>query len=111
MTATVATFYGFCCPVCGALRDVSPRALRLIAAGVRTGECKTGEGCRVALDGRERNRRWWLLMAGVDEMLIRRAGGAVAYVDAFGLPSELAEMARSLAGVAIYEPLLDMAAA
>lgn len=108
---TGSVFHPFACPVCGQVRSVSTRALRLIETSVRTGECRTGEGCRAALDGQERNRRWWLLMAGVDEMLIRRAGGACAYVDAFGLPIVLADMAAALAGRPILEPMLERVAA
>lgn len=106
---TLAVVFQFACPVCGAFRQVSPRALRLIESGSRTGECRTGEGCRAALDDGERLRRFWLKLAGVDEMQIRRAGGALAYVAEFGLPEVLADMALTLAGLPILRPMLAAA--
>jgi hypothetical protein len=106
---TVGVLQHFACPVCGRSREISPRALRLVVAGVRTGECRTGEGCRAALDDAERLRRFWLKLAGVDEMTIRRAGGAMAYVAEFGLPDVLRDMALTLAGLPVLQPLLAAA--
>jgi hypothetical protein len=108
MSTTV--LHSFACPVCGAYRSLSPRALRLVETGVRSGECRTGEGCRAALDRAERYRRYWLKLAGVDEMRILRAGGAVAYVVEFGLPEVLHDIALTLAGLPVLEPMLRVAA-
>lgn len=78
--------HDFACPVCGRVREISARAFREIGQGARTGECRFGDGCRARLSNRERLRRWWLNLCGIDDITIRRAGGAVPFVLEFGMP-------------------------
>jgi hypothetical protein len=94
----------FACPVFGRVREISPRALKLVERGERSGACRSGEGCRGKLPAEERMRRFWLHLAGVDELAIRGAGGALAYVARYGLPELLGEMAWSLSLLPLGEP-------
>lgn len=94
----------FACPVCGRIRPLSPTAAKAVERGIRTGECQTGSGCRVALSDDERLARFWLIeAAGVDERDVRRAGSAADYVLEHGLPDVL----RSLADVLPAGDLID----
>jgi hypothetical protein len=88
--------HSFACPICGRLREISPRALKAVTRGERSGECRSGEGCRSAVTVAEKNRRWWLARAGVDELAIRRSGGARRYVLEHGLPADLLAMGRAM---------------
>jgi hypothetical protein len=85
----------FACPVCGRVREISVRVHRAIADQAASGECRPGHGCRSKLSQEERFRRFWLNVAGVTPLEIRRAGGAVPFVLEFGLPSMLAEISHS----------------
>jgi hypothetical protein len=107
----VTGFVPFACPVCGRLREISPRALKLVERGARSGVCRSGEGCRGKVTVEERMRRFWLHLAGVDELTIRREGGALAYVASHGLPDVLGEMAWSLSLMPLPEPVREMVAA
>ena len=89
--------HSFACPVCGRIRPLSPSASRAIVSGTRTGECRSGVGCRSALDDRERLLRFWLVDAAqIDERDVRRCGGAAGYVLEHGLPDLLADLADVL---------------
>lgn len=85
----------FACPVCGRVRQIGRMALHAIHVAASSGECRPGEGCRQRLTEAERHRRFWLLQAGVTELELRRAGGAVPFVLEFGLPPMLAEISHS----------------
>lgn len=82
----------FACPICGAAREISARALRLIDKGLRDGVCVSGTGCQKAVDRPERDRRYWLEWAGVPRVEIIRAGGAREYVRCHGLPHPLGSL-------------------
>ena len=93
MTEQLGTLYSFACPVCGRVRSLSPSASRAIVSGASSGECRPGVGCRTAIVRQEQFRRDWLTWAGVDELEIRRSGGALAYVAEHGLPGPLVDLA------------------
>lgn len=101
----------FACPVCGRIRPIAERGARRIRKGETSGECRPGEGCRARVTVDERYRRFWLKTAGVTELEIRRAGGAVPYVLEFGLPAELAALAGILPHDAELETSHGLAAA
>lgn len=81
---------------CGATRTVSLEQALRIEKGKCTGLCASCKNPpRIMV--REDHRRYWLIMAGVPEMTVSRAGGAAGYVRAHGLPAPLQPIAASAA--------------
>lgn len=93
MTVELEQLQHFACPVCGRVRPLSRAAAGAVVRGATSGECPPGHGCRAGLDRPEHYRRFWLRFAGVDELEIRRAGGAREYVRTHGLPDQLHALA------------------
>jgi hypothetical protein len=77
------------CPECHTPRTVSLEQALRIQRGVHSSLCHLCRNPPKPRPVTERERRWWLIQAGVPKQAISRAGGAAPYVRAHGIPVEL----------------------
>lgn len=85
------------CPECHTPRVVSLEQALRVQRGMHSPKCHLCRNPPRMSPVTERERRWWLLQAGVAKADITRAGGASNYVRTHGLPPELQAVAASAA--------------